>query len=68
MAPARLVVCPQQGDDLFGVNNPHKSPFVIDDRERAEIVFVEELGNFATVGINVAAYDVSLRQRVERCA
>ena len=52
---------PQQGNDLFGVDNPDEAPVMIDDGQRAEVVFVEELGHFATVGVDITAYDVALR-------
>jgi hypothetical protein len=53
---------PQEGDDLFGVYDTDEPPFVIDDGERAEIVFVEELGYLAAVGVDVATDEVALRQ------
>src|SRR5258707_12770004 len=52
----------KEGDDLFGVDDSDEPAVVIDDREGAEIVFVEELGHFAAVGVDVATDDVALRQ------
>ncbi len=61
-----LVIGPQKGDDLFGVNDSDELFVVIDDGEGAEVVFVEELGYFAAVGVDAAGDEVALRQAGQR--
>src|SRR5258706_9800423 len=56
------MIFPQQGDDLFGVNDSDELLVMIDYGEGAEIVFVEELGYFAAVGVDGAGNEVALRQ------
>src|ERR1700738_4950881 len=56
----------QEGDDLFGVNDSDEFFVAIDDGEGAEIVFVEELGYFAAVGVDAAGNEVTLRQAGQR--
>ena len=56
------MVGPQKGDDLFSVNDSDELFVVIYDGEGAEIVFVEELGYFAAVGVDAAGDEVALRQ------
>src|SRR5277367_5404169 len=42
---------PQKGDDLLGVDDSDELSVMVDYWQGAEIVFVEELGNFAAVGV-----------------
>jgi hypothetical protein len=55
----------KQGNDLLRVDDPDELFVVIDDREGAKVVFVEELGHFAAVGVDVASDDVTLGQSGE---
>ena len=56
------MIGPQEGDDLFGVNDSDELFVVVDDGEGAQIVFVEELGYFAAVGVDAAGNEMALRQ------
>ncbi len=52
----------QKRDDLFGVDDADQTLIVVDDRERAEVVLIEEFGNLASVSIDVAGDDVAVRK------
>jgi len=57
-----LVVGAEEGNDLFGVNDAYEMLFLVNDRERAQVVFIEELGYLATVGVCIAAYEMAVRK------
>ena len=57
-----LVVGSEQRDDLFGVDDAEKMFLVVDYGEGAEIVLVEELGDLAAVGVDVATDKVAAWQ------
>jgi hypothetical protein len=61
-----LVARPQKSNHLFGVDDSGKMFFVVDDRERPQIVLVEELGHFSSICIDVAGDQVALRQVRQR--
>lgn len=50
-----LVFCAEQRDDLFGVNDPDELLIVIDDRERTQVVLIEQFGYFSEISIDVTA-------------
>ena len=57
---SRLLLGTQQGDDLLGVDDAGEVRLVVEDGERAEVVLVEDLGDFAGGGVDAAADDMTL--------
>jgi hypothetical protein len=57
---------PEKSDDLLGVNNSDEPTLVVDDGQRTEVVFVEELGDLAAVSVDIAGNDVTLREGGQR--
>ena len=57
-----LVLVPELGDDLLGVDDADEALFVVHDGEGAEVVLVEEVGDLFAVGFGVATDNVAVGQ------
>jgi len=60
------VLIAPEGDHLFRMDDANETLFMIEHRERAQVVFVEEFSHFFAIGIDVASDEVTVRQIGER--
>src|ERR1700722_11006868 len=62
-----LMLFAQQSNHLFGMDDANKTLLMIENRERAQVVFVEEFSHFFAIGIDVTTDQVAVRKIDKRC-